>query len=276
MKKLIGVLLNTLSIFNAKASVKIAFKLFSTPLKGKLHGQLPAFLQRATLQKLDFNGQSMQCYIWDITSKPIQTILLVHGWQSNSNRWEDLINYLPNNYRIIAIDAMGQGKSQGKQLSVYHYSQLIQQALEVFNPNVVISHSLGSFALLAALSKGHNPGLNKVVVMGSLDKFKDIVDNYYKMMGYSKALQRQITLYLQSIIQMDMESYCGALFVENLLVKTLVIHDYQDQVIPLEQSKELHEVLKQNGAQIIYTKDLDHSLQDPKVYQSIKDFIVKA
>lgn len=274
MKKLIGTLLNIGSVFNSKASIKIAYRLFSTPLKGQLQGELPDFLQRASLQTIIFDKLCIQCYIWDITKKPIHTIVLIHGWQSNSSRWEALVNYLPNNYRIIAIDAMGQGKSQGKELSVYQYSQLISQVLQQYNPSAVISHSLGSFALLEALSTIVNPALKKVVIMGCLDNFKDIVDNYYQMMGYSSSFQKDFTAYLENIIGRDITQYAGHIFAEDLSLDTLIIHDKEDEIIPLASCKALHDILQQNKAKLIYTKNLDHSLQDPKVYQSIKDFIV--
>ena len=47
-----------------------------------------------------------------------ETILLAHGWESNSFRWKDLIVKLDTalDYNVIALDAPAHGRSSGESI----------------------------------------------------------------------------------------------------------------------------------------------------------------
>ncbi|MHC5361971.1 alpha/beta hydrolase [Myroides sp. LJL110] len=275
MKKLVGKIINTYSVFNICRAVKIAYGLFATPRKGKIKGDLPDFLKKATSGKLTFDLLELQVYSWNNSRANSQTILLVHGWQSNTNRWEALCKGLPRNYNWVGVDAPCQGKSQGTELSVYQYSQVLQEVIKEFNPQIIIAHSLGAFAVLDSLSNKQNPFLEKIILLGALDKFEHIVWNYFNMMGYNKKLQERFISYIESIIGKDLSEYASYLFVENITAKFLVIHDKNDCVVPLEKSLNLHRELQKKNAEIIYTHNSDHSLQNQTVYTYIYDFITQ-
>lgn len=273
MKKLIGTLINTYSIMDMQGAIKMAYGLFATPRKGQIKKQIPEFLKQASLSTLQFKDLQIQCYSWNPDKKSKGAILLVHGWQSNSNRWSALFESLPKDYQVVAVDAMAQGKSQGKELSVFEYTQLLNQVLSKVDPSIIVAHSLGGFALLHSLSFKVNPKLQKVVLLGALDKFEHIVTNYFTMMGYNKALQRNFVSYIESVIQRDLSSYASFEFVKQLQVEFLVIHDKSDVIVEVEKCVNLHQELLLKNAQIIYSDYSDHSLQDPRVYSHITEFI---
>ena len=77
--------LNTLALFDARKAGAIAFQIFCTPRQGRLREKDRAFLDTADDQQdLHVNDLNMRCYHW---RGPGDTVLLVHGWESNAARW---------------------------------------------------------------------------------------------------------------------------------------------------------------------------------------------
>lgn len=273
MKKIIGCLLNIFSKFYFKKSVFIAFDLFCKPRAGKLHGDLPQILMESEINRFDYKDSFIQYYWWnkDLKNKPI--VLLIHGWESNAARWEPLIRYLGQNYRILGFDAKGLGASPGRRFNVPEFSELIGTVISKFRPTLIVSHSLGSFALLAQLAKVHYEFISKVVLTGCLDKFGDVLLNYSKMMGYNKELENGILRYAENLIDMPIDNYASRLFIKSVNARFLLIHDKRDEIVLLEECETFHRVFKDLDHTIVYTDVYGHSLQGAEVYQTIGNFI---
>ncbi|MTG98687.1 MULTISPECIES: alpha/beta hydrolase [Myroides] len=275
MKKCIGACLNLLSYFSLPKAVSIAFKLFSTPRKGRLKArELSDFLSQAEQYAISIDGQQIHCYKWNahLVSKPL--VLLIHGWESNSNRWEQLVAFLGReNYRFVAFDAFGMGLSSGKVFNVPAYSNLIRQMLLHFEPSRVVSHSLGSFALLSSLAGHYYSFLEKVVLLGCPNRFKDVLVNYGDMMSYNSKLRNGIYDYAQTLIDVPLDDYAAEYYIEKFNLPVLLIHDRLDDVVVLEECHLFHERIKVANSHLVLTEGYGHSLQDAKVYQAIEDFI---
>ncbi|HQV35427.1 MAG TPA: alpha/beta hydrolase, partial [Flavobacterium sp.] len=90
--KSIGAYINLLSHTFPKSATKLAYKFFSEPRVGKLNANsLPAILQQAEREIVQLENYQFPVYLW----KGNETkILLVHGWESNSSRWEPIFPFL--------------------------------------------------------------------------------------------------------------------------------------------------------------------------------------
>ena len=67
-------------------------------------------------------------YYWEGNNK---TILLAHGWESNSFRWKNLITELQRyGYSIVALDAPAHGDSGSKMFNAILYSEFINMLLK--------------------------------------------------------------------------------------------------------------------------------------------------
>src|SRR5210317_2463091 len=107
--KIVGVYLNVLSIFSSDYAANKALHLFSKPRKGRLKPYQEKFLDSAIQQTLYFEDLAIQVYHWEGTK---ETILLAHGWESNTARWKNKINlFKKEGFNIIALDAPAHGKS---------------------------------------------------------------------------------------------------------------------------------------------------------------------
>ena len=91
LPKIVGATLNSIGVFNSKLASRLALQVFSKPRKGKLTTNAHSFLDTATKSTLYFADFNIQIYQW---KGPKETILLVHGWESNSSRWRNKIEKL--------------------------------------------------------------------------------------------------------------------------------------------------------------------------------------
>ena len=91
LPKIVGAILNSIGIFNSKLASIIALKIFSKPRKGKLTTNANSFLDTANKSTLYCTEFNIQIYHW---KGPKETILLAHGWESNSSRWRNEIEKL--------------------------------------------------------------------------------------------------------------------------------------------------------------------------------------
>lgn len=100
--KLIGYSINFLSYIFPAYAAKLAVLLFSKPQNADLDDEAKLYLKESKQEDLSYKGFTIKTYNWSGSNK---TILLVHGWDSNSFRWKDLIEHLKqDDYNIISID----------------------------------------------------------------------------------------------------------------------------------------------------------------------------
>lgn len=273
MIKGIGLLINVLSLFSLTKARDIAYKLFSTPRTGKIKkNQVPLFLSQSKRSSFVFNDLEIQCYQWNSERTDLPLVMLFHGWESNANRWEQMIDYLGDGYQYICVDSMGLGLSDGKNLSVIDYSRLIDYCLSTYQPNYVVSHSLSSFALLYQLAQRSYPFIEKVVLMGCLDRFQVVIDNYVGMLGYRTTLVKSLNAFLESLIHMSLSDYVSNQFIQKASNDVLIIHDRSDVVVELKECMTFHNIAKEKGIEVFYTDDLGHSMQDPIVFQKVLNY----
>jgi pimeloyl-ACP methyl ester carboxylesterase len=82
------------------------------------------------------------------------TVVLLHGFLSSSGYWYKVIQLLKQNYKVIAIDLLGFGKSPKPKRSKYDYQahlDAIKATLEKYRvkePFMLIGHSMGALIAL--------------------------------------------------------------------------------------------------------------------------------
>ncbi|MGS4346877.1 alpha/beta hydrolase [Myroides odoratus] len=273
MEKVVGAWVNLISLGSMQTAVHWVHKLFATPRKGKLTPQqLPVFLQQAQLDFLIYKEEKVYTYQWNQTASDKPLILLIHGWESNSARWEALVTYLGDDFRYVALDAPSLGRSAGKNLSVKNYQEVIDLALTSFNPQFVVGHSLGAFALFQQLGEGNYPALKKAVIMGAFDRFEVILTQYYNLLGYSKKVRAAYHHYIERLIHKPIASYCSSEAVPFVHLPVLCMHDQEDPQVSYQEAERFHQALLQQQNIVVSTTNLGHSLQDEVVFKTIQAF----
>ena len=269
LPKIIGKTINGISHLNSKYAAKLAITIFSTPQKGKIIKKESAYLKSAEQDYVNFENISIKTYNWKGKK---DTILLVHGWESNTYRWKDLIEILkPLGYNIVALDAPAHGDSGSKLFNALLYSECIHIVAKKFNASTIIGHSVGGMATVFTQHKYQLKTIGKIILLGSPADFTGVFKRYSLMMGYNKKVTKAMNSYVLKHFNHLPEHFSPANFSKDFKAKGLVIHDKKDRIIPYKDGLKF----KNNftNSEFISTKGFGHSLKSDIVYQHILDFL---
>ena len=267
--KIIGTVINFISYFSSKYAAKLALDLFSTPKKGKTSPKAETYLKTAIHGYVKFEDLSIKTYHWKGEKS---TILLAHGWESNSYRWKDLIEILKQKkHNIVSLDAPAHGNSDGKLFNALLYAECINLVVKKFNPQTIIGHSVGGMATIFFQHKYQIKSIDKLVLLGAPADFVGIFNRYELMMNYNKRVSKALENYILKHFNHLPEYFSSANFSKKITQRGLIIHDKKDRIIPYKDGLKF----KQNytNATFIATKGFGHGLKSNLVYNHILDFL---
>ncbi|WP_242119673.1 alpha/beta fold hydrolase [Aestuariivivens sediminicola] len=269
LAKSIGFIINLLVYVSPKRAAFLAIRLFSKPRKGKHTEEATDFLNTAFQEEVFLKDRSIMTYRWPGKG---ETILLVHGWESNAFRWKSLIDSLKlKNFNIVAIDAPAHGKSTDKSFHIIDYAEYIHLVSRKFKTQTIISHSFGGLATICFQYKYRLPELKKIVLLGAPSNLKDVMKRYTKLMSYnSKVIKAINAFYLNQYGHLP-EYYNVAKFTQDLNSSGLIIHDLTDPIVPYQDALDYKRHF--TNAKVISTKNLDHSLKSREVEEHILEFV---
>jgi pimeloyl-ACP methyl ester carboxylesterase len=269
--KSIGNALNATSLISAKYASKKAINLFASPRKGRYTDQQKAIISSANFEELSYENVTIATYHWVGKNK---TVLLVHGWESNTSRWDYLLEDLKaQDYNIIALDAPAHGKSDGKQFNAILYSEFINVVAKKFQPEVLMGHSVGGMASVFCMHNHKLPSIKKLVLLGAPAHFTGVFDRYKMMMGYNSRISNGLDRLVLERFEKPVAYFSAADFTKTMDTKGLIIHDKKDRIIPYEDAKLFAN--RYENSELITTTGLGHSLKDlsltPKIITFIND-----
>lgn len=269
LPKIIGFSINLISYFSSSRAAKIAIYIFSKPRKGKLKEEEINYLKSAIEKDIIYNNFTLKTYHWKGNK---ETVLLAHGWESNSFRWKDLIEILRNlDYTVIALDAPAHGNSGSKTFNALLYSECINATLKQFKVDTIIGHSVGGTASAIALDSKNKLSIKKLISLGAPSNFIGLVKNYNNMMGFNKNVIKAINIYYLKHFGYLPEYFTVANFSKNIQAKGLIIHDKKDRIIPYRDALEIKKHYQ--NAELIKTMGFGHGLKSDKVYNHIIEFL---
>ncbi len=277
MKKLItkivplayGQYFNLISLFAPKKMAHKAFNLFCTVRKGRVLPQQKPYLEQAKKDVEVVAEHRLQSYHWPGEK---ETVLLVHGWESNTFRWRNLIHKLREaNFNVVAFDAPSHGYSSGKLLYVPLYEEAVHHMVKKHNPRYLVGHSVGGMTLMYNEHKNPNPGVEKMVVIGAPSEFHEIMAQYQDILRFNDRFMGVIDHYIKNRFGFHIRDFSSSKFAKNNTKKGLLFHDKWDAVAPYHASEKVHANWK--GSQLVSTEGLGHSMHQEEVNNQIIDFL---
>lgn len=277
MKKILGIILprlyglyfNILALFSRKKAAESAFTLFCTPRKGKILPLQKEYLEAAEADTVEIGGMVLQTYRWKGDK---ETVMLLHGWESNSFRWRKLIGFLREaGFNIIAFDAPAHGKSSGEILNVPLYAECTEHMVRKFKPQYMVAHSVGGTTAIFHQYQYQSNGIEKLVTIGSPSELREIMDHYQHMLRFNNTVLDALDDYFKQHFGFGIDDFSTSRFASELKPKGLLIHDEMDMVAPVSSSERVHENWK--NSQLIKTRGLGHSLHQDEVNKQIVHFL---
>jgi pimeloyl-ACP methyl ester carboxylesterase len=260
---------NTLSPIIPEIMGKIGFYFFirSPKLEVRLHHL--EFLKTGEWKDLELNNKKVKVYKWGHGDRKV---LLLHGWASNSFWWRHHIRTLTSaGYTVFAMDAPGNGLSEGRQLSLKIYAEAIKLLYKQTSTfELVAGHSFGGFVTMYCAFVLGPSFTHKIVVLGAPDKAKLFFNFFEHTLGFNKyAMKAHHTQFAKKIGHYP-DFFDTAEFCKSVEAKGLIIHDKNDEDTPYQCAVRLSK--SWTSAKFITTEGLGHSLKDEKVYKAVLDF----
>ena len=266
---LYGFYFNSFSVFSKKKAAKKAFELFCTPRKGKVLPHQKEFLDSAKVETIEADGVQFQVYRWPGNK---DTILLLHGWESNSFRWRNLILFLQNEqYDIIALDAPAHGYSTSKTFTAPLYVKGIHPTVEKYKPQHIIAHSIGGMSALYFHHEYPAASVKKIVTLGSPSEFIHLANAYQAFLGLNNTVMTEMNNRFHKLFGFQMNEFSTAEFSKKFKINGLLIHDELDKVTSVKGSEKVH--FNWKNSTLIKTNGLGHSLHQDEVSQQIIGFL---
>ncbi len=264
-----GIFFNTVSHLHPGLAARQAFKTFSKVRKGRPTREQQEFLEQSKTNSEIVSGHKIQVYHWP---GPGNTVLLVHGWESNSSRWKNLIHYLRDaGFNILAFDAPGHGNSTGQYLHVPLYSECLAYMAGKYQPEYIIGHSVGGMTTLYTHYRAPQLPIQKIVTIGSPSEFHEIMEHFKSLLTLNEKVMESLESYVRRRFGVSIEEFSSSKFIRESQVPGLLFHDRFDTITPYHASERVHRHWK--NSILVTTEGLGHSMHQEEVNKQIISFL---
>lgn len=266
----IGRFLYKISPFLAE---KFARKLFTTPIKHKIPKREFHMEAESVQSKLFVPAINKEIIVYTYGNSN-KKILLVHGWSGRGTQLVKIADaLLEKGYSTISFDAPAHGKSGTKTTLMLEFIESILEVEKANGPfEFAVGHSLGGMSILNAIKKGLQ--VNKAVVIGSGNSVINIVNTFVEKIGLPNKVAVLMRNNFEKKYHFEMESFSAYIAAKEVKIPVLVIHDNDDDDIPVSEAHHLAENL--SNKEILITNNLGHRkiLGDSSVIAKIVEFLL--
>ena len=267
--------LGILSVLAPPIAVRIADKLFFTPMGLPRPASEMPYYESASHSTIEYDGKKVAVYSW---GEGEETLILVHGWASRGTRLGHLAEPLnKKGYRVISFDMPAHGDSEGKTANLFDGSEIISQLCEKFSPvRAIIGHSFGGMALSNAIHR-HKLKIERVVIIASPFTMDYIVESFRIFINITTKVCDTMIARIQKRFKesrdLDVFELSVDSFANELKMPFLVIHDREDRDVPYDQGEGYANSLP--NVEFVTTTGLGHRriLRDPEIINKIVEFI---
>ncbi|OQR31736.1 hypothetical protein BWR59_14495 [Pseudomonas sp. Bc-h] len=217
--------------------LEAACRAFAVPERVSASWSEVSFLGKGWMASLDVDGERLAFWIYG--SGPV--ILLMHGWSSRGSHLMGFVKpLLAAGFSVAVFDAPGHGHSGGEVSSVIHAGRAaLKLAGHLGDVHGIIAHSAGSTAALWALGNGLS--VQQSVHVCGPSSMTSVV------LGIARAhcLDDRQTVAFCAWVEAFMGATLASVDLPALALglrhSGLIIHDRDDRVVPVAQSRALRE-----------------------------------
>lgn len=249
-----------LSLISDRKAAESVFRLFCTPYSGKPKRKVPSVFEKAGKISFQFNDLKWNGWKWAPENSNGKKILIVHGFDSCSYRFDRYIVPLNREgFEVVAFDAQGHGTSEGKKINALVYSQAILKMDELFGSFYgIMAHSLGGLATALAFEQLPKQEERKLVLIAPTTETHTAIDNFFKVIPVNEKVKAAFNKLIEEVGQKPVEYYSVSRAVRNIKAPVLWIHDEEDKVCPYCDTLPV-QGLKLPHVEFFITKGLGHS-----------------
>jgi pimeloyl-ACP methyl ester carboxylesterase len=263
-----------LGLFSRKKAAEKAFQLFCTPQRKTHKKAAPAF-ENAEKLTLTVNDTRVIGYRWN-HHHGSKKCLVVHGFESSSKNFDRYISLMvQKGYEVIAFDAPAHGESEGKQINVLVYKQLLEDIYARFGPvDACIAHSFGGLAISLALESLSPEKKIRLVLIAPATETSSSVDLLFDILQLNGAIRQEFDKLIVELGKRPLTWYSISRALDHINGEVLWIHDEDDNVTPFKDVKPIIEK-KPPHVKFFITKGWGHRriYREDKVVEAVTSFL---
>jgi pimeloyl-ACP methyl ester carboxylesterase len=219
--------------------------------------------------ELKIQGKSIPVWIYGSDKK--LTIFLIHGYPNPFSSFKgDLpMKYLQNNYRVVAFDLPGFGKSRVVRMDSDTFIQMLIKQLQIQTRIVLFGLSYGGIVSLK-FAHNHPEQVAGVIVGGTLFPHRFI----QMLSGISSRpislVNNRLSLVMQAI------STLSPKYLQEIQLPVLLLYSWKDTVGKATMGKKIHRHLKNASIEIIHDRThgwLMHRIDQTGFLKAIEQFL---
>jgi pimeloyl-ACP methyl ester carboxylesterase len=264
--------INAAAYVSPQFAGRMAFDVFCRPIGGGINEKNKSFLATAQRHTLKAHGYDVRVYEWPGNGP---TVLLAHGWASNSGRWRYWLPALQEaGFRVLALDAPAHGESGSKRFHMLHYAGFIKSVLDHFTVDMAVGHSVGAASLILQQCYTNPPAaIKKLVLMAPPSELKSMTRDYFKIMQYNSRTKKGYEKFFKQKFGFAVNDFSIAGLAHAFPYPALVIHDPDDTVTVFDEGRLIAQALPMG--RFMATKNKDHHLYGPDVIEAAVAFLLE-
>ncbi|MFT3946781.1 MAG: alpha/beta fold hydrolase [Agriterribacter sp.] len=230
--------LQLLSVVSTKKAAAEAFKLFCTPQKRVLKRSSPV-IDKAEVITVKSNGLNIYGYRWNHPAN--KKVLIAHGFESSAVNFEGFVSPLiKKGYEVIAFDAPAHGLSEGKQIMLPLYKNMLNAVYKAFGPfDAYIAHSLGGLAVAHFLPLIPHDHDTKLVLVAPATEITSVMDRFFRLLGLNNKVRQAFDKLSGDITGISPAEASILPTLKNIQAAMLWLHDTEDDITPFRDVEKI-------------------------------------
>ena len=259
-----------LSYITPSLAARVAEPLFFRPVKFPIPEREKEFRSTSESGKGELSSGRIH---WFKKGSSGPKILFMHGWSGRGSQFTKMMDaFVEAGFEVYTFDAPGHGDEWLPRIDMLSFIGGIHWMENKFGPfDGAIGHSIGGMALWNAIREG--AAIKRLVEIGSPSSLSGVLMDFAAVLNARPAVAEILMGKLSADYQVA-EDLFDPVRIAGLHpdVGGLLIHDAQDDEVPLAHALEMERAWK-NG-QLVTTEGLGHRklLRDPEVIQLCLDF----
>lgn len=268
------ILSKSIYFFSTRLAIRLAARLFTTPINFKTPERELAMGKSAQNKKLVVaeTGKEIQLLSYGYSKKKV---LLVHGWAGRSTQLFAFADkLLEKGYMVISFDGPAHGKSSGKTTNLLDFLTTIQQIDKEYGPfEAAIGHSFGGISLYNAVASFLE--VKTFVSIGAGDKISNILEQFIHNLKLKQTAYFKLQEFIEKKWGVLVDDFASGHVASRIDVPVLVVHDTEDGDVPVSNAYNIRQNLQKGS--LLITHGLGHTkiLRDRNVVNKTVEHIIE-
>jgi pimeloyl-ACP methyl ester carboxylesterase len=263
-----------------RLAARLALEMFLRPPRRRMDAEDVPVVARATRRTLVLGRGRIHALEWIAdphagAAAPRPAVLLLHGWGSHAARFGSFVEpMLAADWRVIALDAPAHGGSTGRRSDLGQFRNALAAALDELAPvRAIVAHSLGAAAAVWLLADEPHRDVRSLVVVGMPRDVGYMLESFMLVLDLREDVRQLLRRRFVARFGTVPEGFSAHALAARLRVPTLVVHDEDDDVAPLEHATRF--ALGLDHGRLNVTRGLNHSgpLRDATTIANIVAFV---